>query len=295
LKPGSTVALITPFTDTGAIDYSGLKRLLEYHVESGTDNLCILGTTGESATMTKEERTKVLKLAVDTVKGKMPIMAGTGTINPSSVKEMTQQALDLGCDAGLIVTPYYVKPPQRGLVKHYLSMAEIGLPVVIYNVPGRTGVNILDESVLLAAEHPNIVGLKDATGDLARIENMVKLLGDKKKDFIIYSGDDATTTEFVLKGGDGCISVTANLAARQMHEMVAAALAGDAAKAKTLNAPLDLLHNNLFCESNPMPTKWAAQQIGLIDNAYCRPPLDIFDEANLGSTVTDALKQAGLM
>ncbi|GKZ00407.1 hypothetical protein MPSEU_000993700 [Mayamaea pseudoterrestris] len=295
LRQGSTVALITPFTEAGAVDYVALGRLLDFHVEAGTDNLCILGTTAESATMTKEEQKKVMKLVVDKVKGRIPIMVGTGTINPESVKEMTLQAMDMGCDAALIVTPYYVKPPQRGLVKHYWAMADLGMPVIIYNVPGRTGINIFDESIVLASEHENIVGLKDATGDLARLDSMLELLGEKKKEFLLYSGDDGTTAEYVLKGGDGCISVTANLAPKEMHDMVAAALAGDADTAKAINDRLDGLHTNLFCESNPMPTKWAAKELGLIDTAYCRPPLDVFDEANLGLKVTDALRKAGLV
>jgi 4-hydroxy-tetrahydrodipicolinate synthase len=295
LKRGSTVALITPFTETGAVDYAGLKKLLEYHLESGTDNLCILGTTGEASVLTKDERTKVLQMAVDTVKGTMPILVGTGAIDPTSVKEMTQHALDIGCDAALIVTPYYVKPPQRALVTHMTTMANVGLPVVIYNVPGRTGVDFQDDYILeAAAQHENIVGLKDATGDLSRIDSMMEKLG-KDRIFFLYSGDDATTVDFVLKGGDGCISVTANIAAKAMHNIVMAALDGDADKARELNEPLESLHKDLFCEANPMPAKWAAKRIGLLDQSYCRPPLCDFDVTALGGTVEGALKRAGLL
>lgn len=287
------MAIITPMIpSTGEIDYEGLRRLLQYHVASSTDNLCILGTTGEASLMSLDERAKVLSLAVEEVKGKMPILAGTGTINPTQVKTFTQQAIDIGCDAALVVTPYYVKPPQRGLIQHMMSTADLGLPVVMYNVPGRTGVNFLDESMAIAAAHPNIIGIKDATGDLTRVTKCRELISDPN--FLLYSGDDATTVDFVMLGGDGGISVTANVAAPAMHTMLAAALAGDEATAKAINAELDGLHHKLFCETSPMPAKWAAQRLGLIDSAYCRPPLDYMDEKFV-PIVEEALQQAKLL
>ena len=291
LKRGSTVALITPFHPNGDIHYDELRNLLRYHVESGTDNLCILGTTAEASVMSMDERAKVLTVAVEEVKGKMPILVGTGTINPQNIKAMTQQAIDLGCDASLVVTPYYVKPPQRCLVKHMTMAADLGLPVVVYNVPGRTGVNFLDENIAIAAEHENVVGLKDATGDLSRVENMRKLVSD---DFLIYSGDDGTSKDFLLKGGDGTISVTANIAAKQMADMVTAALAGKEAEATAINDRLDILHSKLFCEANPIPAKWAAQRLGLISSSVCRLPLDSLDPS-LEPIVEDALRTSGLV
>lgn len=274
LTKGATVALVTPFTESGEVDVPSLRAILQYHVESETDGLCILGTTGEAQTMSMEERAAVLKVAVEEVKGIMPIMVGTGTINPNDVKAMTQQAIDFGCDASLVVTPYYVKPPQRGLIQHYLTMADMGLPVVMYNVPGRTGVDLSNENVALCAEHEYICGLKDATGNLERLVQTKALVGDK---LLLYSGDDATGEQFVLQGGDGCVSVTANVAPAAMHKLMMAALRGDVAEVERINAPLKLLHNHLFCEANPIPAKWAAKRMGKTTTAYCRPPLDELD------------------
>jgi 4-hydroxy-tetrahydrodipicolinate synthase len=278
LKKGSTVALITPFTTDGKIDIPGLEKLVDMHLEAETDNLCVLGTTAETSVMSMEERALVLKTIVKKAKGKIPLLVGTGTIDPVSVKKYTQQAIDLGADASLVVSPYYIKPPQRGLIRHFTEMADLGLPVIIYNVPGRTAVNILDETIVTLAEHENIVGLKDATGDISRLTSLKQMLGEEQSNkFLKYSGDDGTTTDFLLEGGDGCISVTANIVPKQMREMVHAALKGNAEKALELNQPLTLLHKRLFVESNPIPAKWAASRLGLIENAYCRPPLDEMD------------------
>jgi 4-hydroxy-tetrahydrodipicolinate synthase len=297
MKQGSTVALVTPFfPETGKINYAELERLLQFHVKEGTDNLCILGTTGEASVMTMEEREKVLKLTVEQVKGKMPIMVGTGTIDPARVKAMTQQAIDLGCDAGLVVTPFYVKPPQRGLIKHFTDAADLGLPVVLYNVPGRTCANLLDSSIATLAQHEYIVGLKDATGDVGRLDSLKKEMSAQgfDGDFLCYSGDDGTTVDFVLKGGDGCISVTANCAPKMMHDMVAAGLKGDEKEARRLHEVTRLLHENLFCEANPIPVKWAVSRMGMISSPYCRPPLDALDPA-LEDKVEMSLKAAGLI
>uniref|UniRef100_A0A7S4QNY9 4-hydroxy-tetrahydrodipicolinate synthase n=2 Tax=Ditylum brightwellii TaxID=49249 RepID=A0A7S4QNY9_9STRA len=291
LKQGSTVALITPMTPTGEVDMPALRNILRFHVESGTDGLCILGTTGEASTLSMAERATVLTAAVEEVKGKIPIMAGVGTIDPEHVKEMTQQAIDVGCDAALVVTPYYVKPPQRGLVKHFLTMAEMGLPVVIYNVPGRTGVDFQSNNLALCADHENIVALKDATGDLDRLEEVRNYVGDK---LLLYSGDDSTEAEYVLRGGDGCISVTANVAPAQMHNLIMAALNKDVAEVEKINGPLKELHNNLFCEANPIPAKWAVKRIGKMDSAYCRPPLDEL-APEFHSLIEASLTEAGLL
>jgi 4-hydroxy-tetrahydrodipicolinate synthase len=295
LKKGSTCALITPFTENGKIDVAGLEKLIDIHLEAETDNLCVLGTTAEASVMSMEERALVLTTIVNKAKGKIPLLVGTGTIDPVSVKRNTQQAIDLGADASLVVSPYYVKPPQRGLVRHFTDAADMGLPVILYNVPGRTAVNILDETIATLAEHENIVGIKDATGDICRLTSLKKILGEEgSKNFLKYSGDDGTTTDFLLEGGDGCISVTANIVPKQMHDMVHSALDGDDKKAVELNKPLALLHKRLFVESNPIPCKWAASRLGLISNAYCRPPLDVMDPQYI-NYVEEALAAAGLL
>jgi len=277
MKRGSTCALITPFTDDNKIDIPGLEKLIDFHLEAGTDNLCVLGTTAEASVMSMEERELALKTIVGKAKGKIPLLVGTGTINPASVKEYTQQAIDLGADASLVVTPYYVKPPQRGLIHHFTTMADMGLPVILYNVPGRTSVDLSDDTIATLSQHDKIVGIKDATGDISRLTSLKNVLGEASRDFLKYSGDDGTTTDFVLEGGDGCISVTANIAPKAMREMIHAALEGNDQLAMQLNEPLTQLHNRLFVESNPIPAKWAAYRIGLADSAFCRPPLDTMD------------------
>jgi len=291
MKKGSSVALVTPMTPTGDIDIPGLQTLLQYHLDNETDNLCILGTTGEASVLTMDEREKVLKTAVEMVKGKIPILVGTGTINPLSVKAMTQQAIDLGCDANLVVSPYYVKPPQRGLVNHFLSMADMGLPVVIYNIPGRAGIDVLDENIALCAEHENVIGVKDATGDLSRVTSLRKLAGD---DLLLYSGDDGSSLEFVQLGGDGCISVTANCAPKEMHDIMMKGIQGDMEDAEAINDKLKQLHQDLFIEGNPIPAKWAMKRMGFIDSAYCRPPMVELDPKYEGQ-VEQALRAAGLL
>jgi 4-hydroxy-tetrahydrodipicolinate synthase len=294
MRRGSSVALVTPMKPTtGQVDISALERLLQWHIQQGTDNLCILGTTGEANTLNKEERKAVLKMAVQVCKGKIPILAGCGTIDPHHVKEMTLEALDLGVDASLVVTPYYVKPPQRGLVRHFIDAANHGLPVVVYNVPGRTGVNLSDESMALLSQHESIVGIKDATGDLSRLTNLLQQLSSRN-DILLYSGDDATSKDFILQGGDGCISVTANVAPSLMHQMCMAALEGDDAAATSHNDPLLALHNDLFVEANPIPVKWAVYRQGLIPSPFCRPPLDILDP-KYHDTLEQLLQQAGLL
>jgi 4-hydroxy-tetrahydrodipicolinate synthase len=297
LRPGSTVALITPFhPDTGKMDVASLRTLVQYHIAAGTDNLCLLGTTGEAGVLSMSERQEVLETVVGLVKGRIPIMVGCGTINPHHVREMTQQAYDCGCDAALVVTPYYVKPPQRSLIRHFTTAAsESPIPVVIYNVPSRTAVDMTDESIAIAALHDNIVAVKDATGKLSRVASLRQQLELNKvsNDFLLFSGDDATSMDYVLQGGDGCISVTANVAARAMHELMLSSLQKDSAMASSINDPLCLLHDKLFCESNPMPVKYAASKIGLIQSAYCRPPLDVLS-TQYESIVDDALREAGV-
>jgi 4-hydroxy-tetrahydrodipicolinate synthase len=295
LKRGSTCALITPFTQDNKIDVPGLEKLIDFHLESGTDNLCVLGTTAEAAVMSMAERELALKTIVGKAKGKIPLMVGTGTIDPAKVKEYTQQAIDLGADASLLVSPYYVKPPQRGMINHFTSMADMGLPTVLYNVPGRTAVDLSDETIATLSEHEYIVGIKDATGDISRLTSLKNVLGEEaSKNFLKYSGDDGTTTDFVLEGGDGCISVTANIAPRAMRAMVHAALDGNDQLAIELNEPLALLHSRLFVESNPIPAKWCAHRLGLIDNPLCRPPLDTMDP-QFNEFLEEALSYADML
>jgi len=296
LKQGSTVALVTPFLPNGEIDIPSLRTILQFHKENGTDGLCILGTTGEASLLTMSERKLILDVAVEEVKGDIPILVGTGAIDPKAVKEMTMQAIDCGCDASLVVTPPYIKPPQRGLVNHFITMADLGLPVVVYNVPGRTAVDLLPETMGLMMDHDNIVGVKEATGDVSRVAALREVEAAKGIDtpLLLYSGDDSTEAEFVLKGGDGCISVTANVAPKEMHDMMMAALKKDEAEAMRINETLNAIHTNIFCESNPIPAKWALKRLGKIADDYCRPPLVSMDEQYYG-VVEDALKKAGLI
>lgn len=292
------MALVTPFDPTtGGVDLESLDSLLDYHLEAGTDNLCILGTTGEASLLSFEERKLVLERAVGKAKGRMCLLVGVGTIDPTDIKAMTQQAIDVGCDAALVVTPYYVKPPQRGLIQHMIACAGYGLPTCVYNVPSRTGVNMLDESLAEAAlRSEGIVAVKDATGDLYRARRLRELTRDERPDLLLLSGDDATSLEFVLEGtGDGCISVTANVAAREMKEMMRLALEGQREKAREIDLKLEGLHRDLFLESNPIPAKWATFKLGLISSDYCRPPLCSFDAETLGVQLEESLHRAGLL
>jgi len=291
LKQGSTVALVTPMNTDGTIDFPSLRTILQFHKENKTDGLCILGTTGEASLLTMAERKAVLDVAVEEVKGSIPIMVGTGAIDPVAVREMTMQAIDCGCDASLVVSPPYIKPPQRGLVDHFMKMADLGLPVVVYNVPGRTAVDVLPETIGICAEHDNIVAVKEATGDVSRVQAIRDVTKGLETPLLLYSGDDATEAEFVLKGGDGCISVTANVAPLAMHNMMMAGLQGDAAEAMRINETLESVHSNIFCEANPIPAKWALKRMGKITTGYCRPPLVELDESYF-TLVEESLKKA---
>jgi len=246
-----------------------------------------------------EERKLILDIAVEEVKGDIPLLVGTGAINPLEVREMTLQAIDCGCDAALVVSPPYIKPPQRGLVKHFTDVARLGMPVVIYNVPGRTAVDVTPEAIGICAEmHENIVGVKEATGDVDRVKMIRDVeeklgLGEERK-LLLYSGDDLTEAEFVLKGGDGCISVTANVAPKEMHEMMMLALEGKEEEVMRINEKLAGIHSDIFCEANPIPAKWALKRMGMIDTAICRAPLMELEEKYY-SVVEAALNKAGLM
>lgn len=259
---GSMVALVTPMQADGALDPESLRRLVEFHIEQGSDAIVAVGTTGESPTLDEEEHCRVIRQVVDSAAGRIPVIAGTGANSTTEAIVLTRCAMQAGADACLLVTPYYNKPTQQGLYLHHKAVAEaVPIPQILYNVPGRTACDMLPETVQRLAAIPNIIGIKEATGDLARAREILDRCGDT---IDIYAGDDATAMDIILMGGKGVISVTANVAPRLMHEMCAAALADDRAKASSINNRLMALHKDLFVESNPIPVKWALHQMGLI-------------------------------
>ena len=286
---GSMVALVTPMRADGSLDSDCLKTLVEFHINSGTDAIVAMGTTGESATLTVKEHCTVIEQVVKQVNGRVPVIAGTGANSTSEAIELTQYAKDLGVDAVLLVTPYYNKPTQEGLYLHYKAIAEaVDIPQILYNVPGRTACDLLPETVARLAPISNIIGIKEATGDLDRVKQIKSLCGDNIE---LYTGEDANTVEFILLGGQGTISVTANVAPAKMHDMCAAALAGDADKARQINADLSLLHERLFLEANPIPVKWALMEMDLIPTGI-RLPMTTLSEA-YHQPVREALQSAG--
>lgn len=288
---GSLVALVTPMQPDGAIDWSALKSLVEWHIAEGTHAIVAVGTTGESATLDVTEHCAVLRTVVETAGGRIPVIAGTGANSTREAIELTQAAKDLGVDACLLVTPYYNKPTQEGLYRHHRAIAEaVAIPQILYNVPGRTGVDMQNATVARLAGTPNIVGIKDATGNLERGKELISLVGSR---MAVYSGDDATAWELILLGARGNISVTANVAPRLMSAVCEAALDGNAELARELNARVAALHRDLFVESNPIPVKWALQQMGRIPEGI-RLPLTWLSESSV-PVVRDAMKQAGLI
>jgi 4-hydroxy-tetrahydrodipicolinate synthase len=267
---GSIVALVTPMDAGGEVDGAALERLVELHVQAGTAAIVSVGTTGESATLDEAEHCDVLARTVAAAAGRIPVIAGTGANATVEAIRLTQCAAQTGADAALLVTPYYNKPTQAGLIAHFTKIADtVDIPQILYNVPGRTACDLQPATVLELAHHPRIVGIKDATADLERVATLRAGCGP---DFALYSGDDGTGCEFMLKGGDGVISVTTNVAPALMAELCTAALANERERALALNARLDPLHQQLFAESNPIPVKWALQQMGLIQ-AGIRLPL----------------------
>jgi 4-hydroxy-tetrahydrodipicolinate synthase len=273
------------------VDFDGLGRLIEFHVEAGTSGIVIAGTTGESATLTKTEHVAVIEAAVRFANGRLPVIAGTGSNSTAQTIALSQTVEALGVDAYLVVTPYYNKPPQEGLVQHFNAIADaVSKPVMLYNVPGRTGVDMVPETVARLASHPRIFGIKEATGEVARVASLRELCGD---DFYLYSGDDATAREFILAGGHGVVSVTANAAPAAMAAMCAAAGRGDAEAAAEFDDPLTGLHNDLFVESNPIPIKWALHRLGLADEGLRLPLVKLAAENE--QCVEAALRRAGLL
>jgi 4-hydroxy-tetrahydrodipicolinate synthase len=288
---GSMVALITPMHEDGSIDESSLRRLIDFHVEQGTDGIVAVGTTGESATLDETEHCEVIRMVVQHVAGRLPVIAGTGANSTTEAITLTRCAQQAGADAALLVTPYYNKPTQEGLYRHHKAVADaVSMPQILYNVPGRTACDMLPETVARLAQIPNIVGIKEATGDLARVGRLRELCG---ADFALFSGDDASAREFILRGGQGVISVTANVAPKLMHEMCQAALSGDREGAGSIDARLAALHRDLFAESNPIPVKWAVAQLGLAPTGI-RLPLTWLSEA-AQPRVRKAMEQAGII
>ncbi len=287
---GSLVALVTPMTDDGAVDQVALERLVEWHIAEGTDAIVAVGTTGESATLDEEEHCHTIRRVVEIVNGRIPVIAGTGANSTSEAISLTQCAKTAGADACLLVTPYYNKPTQEGLYQHHKAIAEaVDIPQILYNVPGRTAVDMQPETIVRLSSISNIIGVKEATGDLARIE---KLRAEVPADFAIYSGDDATAREAMLLGADGDISVTANVAPKAMHEMCQAALNKDANAAANIDANLSGLHKSLFVESNPIPVKWALGAMGMMGFGIRLPLTRLSADAE--APVRDALAQAGI-
>jgi 4-hydroxy-tetrahydrodipicolinate synthase len=287
---GSMVALVTPMKDDGSLDLEALQRLVEYHVGEGTDGLVIGGTTGESPCITPAELTDMIRAAIEASGGRIPVIGGSGTNSTARTLELTAVVRDAGAAAALVVTPYYNKPTQAGLYAHYREVATGGgIPVILYNVPGRTACDLLPETVARLAEVPGVVGLKEAVPGTERVIRLRELVGDR---FGLYSGDDATAMAFLLAGGDGVISVTANVAPRLMHGLCEAARHGEPRKAEALNDSLDALHRGLFVEPNPIPVKWAVMRMGLI-GAGIRLPLTALDPQH-HETVLQAMARAGV-
>ncbi len=288
---GSMVALVTPMAADGSVDQAALYKLLDWHVEQGTNAIVAMGTTGESATLDEKEHCEVIRQVVDYVAGRIPVVAGTGANSTTEAINLTRCAADVGADACLLVTPYYNKPTQEGLYLHYKAVAEaVDIPQILYNVPGRTACDMLPETVARLSVVENIVGVKEATGKLDRVAAIRSLTGD---DFALYSGDDASGCEFMLLGGNGVISVTTNVAPAAMSNLCKEALAGNREAAEAVDRPLQALHRDLFLESNPIPVKWALAEMGMIQQGI-RLPLTWLSE-EFHQPLRQAMNQAGLI
>jgi len=285
---GSLVAIVTPMEEDGELDLDAFRRLIDWHISEGTDGIVVVGTTGESPTVDFDEHHLLIKTAVEHAAKRVPVIAGTGANSTREAIELAAYAKQVGADMSLSVVPYYNKPTQEGLYRHFRAIAEaVAIPHIVYNVPGRTVADLQTDTTLRLAQIPNIVGIKDAT---ANLERGADLLRRKPGDFLVFSGDDATGLALMLLGGHGVISVTANAAPRLMHEMCAAALAGDVARARDINNKLLGLHRHLFCEANPIPVKWAVQQIGLIKGGIRLPLTPL--SAGCHDLVRTAMRQA---
>ncbi len=288
---GSLVALVTPMDAAGAVDYSAVDELIDWHVEAGTSALVVAGTTGESATLTHDEHAELIHYVAGQASGRIPVVAGTGSNSTAQTIALSKAVADAGIVAHLVVTPYYNKPTQEGMVRHFTAIADaVEQPLILYNVPARTGVDLLPDTVGRLAEHPRIGALKEATGEVERVERLRALCGEE---FSLYSGDDATARALMLAGGDGVISVTANVAPQAMAEMCKAALAGDSVLAGERDAPLAALHDSLFVESNPIPVKWALNRMNRIGGGI-RLPLTRLSAPH-HARLQGALEEAGAL
>jgi 4-hydroxy-tetrahydrodipicolinate synthase len=293
MKPisGSIVALVTPMHDDGSVDFGALRQLIDWHIAEGTNCIGVVGTTGESPTVTIEENCEIIRVAVEHAKGRVPVMAGAGANNTAEAIEMTRFAAKVGADCTLQVVPYYNKPTQEGIYRHFKAIAEaVDLPVVLYNVPGRTVADMQHETVLRLAQVPGIVGIKEATGN---IDRAAWLISQAPTGFSIYSGDDPTAIALMLLGGHGNVSVTANVAPRAMSDLCKAAMAGDAARARELHMKLLPLHKHLFAEANPIPVKWALARMGRIKPALRLPLVELSSSHH--AAVEQALRAAGVL
>lgn len=287
---GSLVAIVTPMHEDGSLDFDSLRNLVDFHVAEGTDAIVVVGTTGESPTVDIEEHCELIKVTVDHAAGRIPVIAGTGANSTSEAIELTRFAKAAGADMALSVVPYYNKPTQEGLYRHFKAIAEaVELPVLLYNVPGRTVADMSNDTMLRLAQVPGIVGVKDATGNMDRAYDLIQRA---PAGFALYSGDDPTCVLSIMMGFHGNISVTANVAPRLMHEMCVAAASGDVTKAKEIHFKLLGLHRDLFCEANPIPVKWAVNKMGLMP-AGIRLPLTPLSEVNQARVLT-AMRQAGI-
>jgi 4-hydroxy-tetrahydrodipicolinate synthase len=290
LPQGSLVAIVTPMQEDGSLDLDAFRRLIDWHIKDGTEGIVVVGTTGESPTVDFDEHRLLIKTAVDHVAQRIPVVAGTGANSTREAIELAAYAKQAGADLSLSVVPYYNKPTQEGLYRHFKAIAEaVDIPHILYNVPGRTVADLQNETVLRLAQISNIVGIKDATANLERGSDLIRR---KPREFRVLSGDDATGLALMLLGGDGVISVTANVAPRLMHEMCVAALAGNAPKAREVNNRLLPLHRQLFVEANPIPVKWAVQQMGLIKGGI-RLPLTPLSPA-YHDQLREAMRHAGI-
>ena len=288
---GSLVAIITPMLANGQVDYVSLKKLLNYQVDNGTDGLVIMGTTGEAATIPFAEQLEIMQFVLAEVQGRAKVIAGNGSNSTAEAIAKTQQLSALAIDGFLTVTPYYNKPTQAGMIAHFKAIAAVtDKPILLYNVPGRTGVDLLSATVATLCEVPNIVGIKEATGSLSRLSELQNLC---PADFLLLSGDDASACAFLLQGGHGVISVTTNVAPLLMSQMIAAARRQDSVTAQQIDAALQALHRDLFIESNPIPSKWALWRLGLISSDFARLPLTQLEPIHQ-SAIEQALHPANL-
>ena len=293
MKPirASIVALITPMHEDGSIDYSALRRLIDWHIEQGTDCIGVVGTTGESPTVNVQEHCEIIRVSVEQAAGRVPIMAGCGANSTSEAIELTRFAQQVGADCQLQVVPYYNKPTQEGQYQHFRTIAEaVDLPMVLYNVPGRTVADMQHDTVMRLAQIDGIIGIKEATGNIERAQ---WLIHEAPKDFSIYSGDDGTAVALMLCGGHGNVSVSANIAPKLMHELCVAAIAGNAGQAMAIQRQLLVLHKNMFTESNPIPVKWAANRMGLCGPALRLPMTPL--SPHLQPALENAMRSCGVI